>query len=103
MWFEGLLLLVHHLGVNDRAFVLLALLLVGLGFAAARGLGFAGAGFFGSGFVKLGGNSLPRFVELFARRLDCARVAAFQRFLHVCDGIFDLALVVAGNFVSIVL
>src|SRR6266496_486356 len=100
----GLLLLVHNLGVNDRTFVLLALILrAGVALRLAPCLPFAGLGFRRCRFVKFGTHGLPRFVELLARRFDRARVAALQRFFHVRHGFLDLGLVVAGNLVGVVL
>src|ERR1017187_7859329 len=101
-------LLVHHFGIDDRAFVL-GLLAVALGFAAGIGARpglaprFAGARLLSGGLVKLGRNGLPGFVELLARGADGGGVGAFDGLLHFLDRLFDLALVAAGNLVGVVL
>ncbi len=59
--------------------------------------------FRGGGLVKLGAYRLPDFVQLLARGLDRGGITALERFLHGTDGAFNLALVVAGNFVRVVL
>src|SRR2546422_11505371 len=93
------LLLVHILGVDDRAFFLLAAT-GGLGAvfrtAAGPGLGAAGAGLFAGGLVKLGRDGLPSFVQFVRGRADRRGVTGFQRFLHLVNRRFDLAFVVAG-------
>src|SRR2546428_676958 len=88
----ALLLFIHDFGVNDRAFLFLALF---LGFGAGLAFRFAGAGLFGRGLVKLGRDGLPGLVEFLAGRLDSL--------LDLVDGRFDFALVCAGDFVGVVL
>src|ERR1035437_514520 len=98
-----LFLLVHDLGVN-HAFVLL--FVVGFRLAAFRlrlRLAFFSLRLCRSRLVKLGGNRLPDFVQFFARSFDGRGVRAFERFLHVRNGLLYLGLVVAGNLVGVVL
>src|ERR1035437_4425617 len=102
---EKLFLLVHNFRVN-HAFVLL--FVVGLRLAAFRLRLRAGLSSFSlrlcrSRLVKLGGNRLPDFVQLFARCFQGRGVRAFERFLHVRNGLLYLGLVVAGNLVGVVL
>src|SRR5690606_30329532 len=99
------LFLVHHFGVDDRAFVL-----GGLGLGVVRGTGALvtrgsarcrtrlalGLG----GFVKLGGRCLPGFVELLAGCLDGGGIGAVQRLFHRLDRSLDLFLVGGGQLVA---
>src|SRR5260221_1969451 len=96
------LIFVHHFGVNDRAFVLAAVAALGFVRIAGRGAPaalFSRLGFFSSYFVELGGDRLPSFVELVARRFDRRGIIAFEGFFDAVDRAFDFRPVVARDFI----
>src|SRR5713226_1777622 len=98
------LLVVHDFGFDDGTVVLAAAGL--LSGRLALGLSrraFAGLGFLGRGLVKLRRDRLPGFIQFFAGRSDGRRVAPFERFLQCADGLFNFALIAAGNLVGVLL
>src|SRR5438034_7317376 len=94
---RGLLFLVDDFRVDDRAFVFTAFRWPSVtGISSARSClrpgAFAGFCFFASGFVELGRDALPGFVQFFAAGRKGGGVVAFECFLHFVDRALNFAL-----------